>query len=67
MNNCGLTFRIMQLLSWIYPYIRYISLRRSADTPKDASSAFFSMVKDNLDEEWAHPQKLIDQVSEINA
>jgi hypothetical protein len=46
----------------VYPYIRYLSQRRSADTPKDASSAFFYLVKENLDDEWANPQKFADEV-----
>jgi hypothetical protein len=39
-----------------------LSQRRSADTPKDASSAFFYLVKENLDDEWANPQKFADEV-----
>jgi hypothetical protein len=56
------TLCITQCLSWVYPYIRYLSQRRSADTPKDASSAFFYLVKENLDDEWANPQKFADEV-----
>ena len=50
------------MLSWLFPYIRYMAVRPSHDSPKDASSAFFYMVKENLDGEWASPAKFIDEV-----
>jgi hypothetical protein len=52
----------MQMLSWVYPYIRYFALQPSPELLKDASSAFFYMVRENLDDEWATPAKFIDEV-----
>jgi hypothetical protein len=64
MKMCALTCMI-QVLSWIYPFIWYIILCPSADIPKDASSLFFFMVRENLDREWMNPARFIDEVCDI--
>lgn len=54
------------MLSWIYPYIWYSIHKPSADAPKDISSAFMRMVKENLDQEWKDPNKLMDEVNNFD-